>query len=75
MTPAYASPQMLEGRAPTPSDDVFALAIVAHELLTGQHPFDYQPRGRSPTACAEVRAVARIVPLAEKSPTSRVFRR
>jgi serine/threonine protein kinase len=43
MTPAYASPQMLEGRAPTPSDDVFALAVVAHELLTGQHPFDYHP--------------------------------
>ena len=43
MTPAYASPQMLEGRAPAPSDDVFALAIVAHELLTGQHPFDHGP--------------------------------
>lgn len=39
MTPAYASPQMLAGERPHPSDDVFALAIVAQELLTGRHPF------------------------------------
>jgi serine/threonine protein kinase len=43
MTPAYASPEMLAGREPTPSDDVFALAIVAFELLTGRHPFDLEP--------------------------------
>ncbi len=42
MTPAYASPSMLDGRDPTPADDVFALAIVSYELLTGRHPFDYQ---------------------------------
>ncbi len=75
MTPAYASPQMLEGRVPAPCDDVFALAVVAHELLTGQHPFDYGPADAASPACAEARAAARIVPLAEKGPTSRVFRR
>jgi serine/threonine protein kinase len=42
MTPAYASPQVQEGSDPTPCDDVFALAIVAFELLTGRHPFDYE---------------------------------
>jgi len=42
MTPAYASPQMQEGKDPAPCDDVFALAIVAFELLTGRHPFDYE---------------------------------
>jgi serine/threonine protein kinase len=42
MTPAYASPEVLDGKDPTPPDDVFALAIVAYELLTGRHPFDYQ---------------------------------
>ena len=42
MTPAYASPQVQEGKDPTPCDDVFALAIVAFELLTGRHPFDYE---------------------------------
>ena len=43
MTPAYASPQMLAGEHPSPSDDVFSLAILCHELLTGRHPFDQQP--------------------------------
>lgn len=39
ITPAYASAEMLEGEAPEPADDVYALACVAHELLTGRHPF------------------------------------
>jgi formylglycine-generating enzyme required for sulfatase activity/predicted Ser/Thr protein kinase len=40
LTPLYASPEMLELRGPDPRDDVYALACIAHELLTGQHPFD-----------------------------------
>ena len=40
LTPLYASPEMLEQRGPDPRDDVYALACIAHEILTGQHPFD-----------------------------------
>ena len=40
LTPLYASPEMLEQSTPDPRDDVYALACIAHELLTGQHPFD-----------------------------------
>jgi len=39
-TPAYASPEVLGSQLPEPSDDVFSLACVAYELLTGRHPFD-----------------------------------
>jgi len=39
MTPAYASPEMLEKRHPTPQDDLFALGCIAYELLAGRHPF------------------------------------
>jgi hypothetical protein len=40
LTPAYASPEMLEHREPDPRDDIYALACITYELLTGRHPFN-----------------------------------
>jgi hypothetical protein len=40
LTPAYASPEMLENREPDPRDDVYALGCITYELLTGRHPFN-----------------------------------
>ncbi|MFC7516426.1 protein kinase [Herbaspirillum sp. GCM10030257] len=40
LTPAYASAEMLERKEPDPRDDIYALACIAYELLTGKHPFD-----------------------------------
>jgi serine/threonine protein kinase len=40
LTPAYASCEMLDGETPEPRDDIFALACIAYELLTGSHPFN-----------------------------------
>ncbi|VAW69024.1 Serine/threonine protein kinase [hydrothermal vent metagenome] len=40
MTPAYASLEMLQYKPPTPSDDVFAAAVIAYELFTGTHPYN-----------------------------------
>jgi formylglycine-generating enzyme required for sulfatase activity len=40
MTPSYASPEMLERKAPDPRDDVYAFACIAYEVLTGKHPFE-----------------------------------
>ncbi|MDH5389117.1 MAG: bifunctional serine/threonine-protein kinase/formylglycine-generating enzyme family protein [Gammaproteobacteria bacterium] len=39
LTPAYATVEMFEGRDPAPSDDIYALACVTVQLLTGKHPF------------------------------------
>ncbi len=38
-TPCYASPDVLTGKPPNERDDVFSLACVSYEVLTGRHPF------------------------------------
>ncbi len=35
----YAAPEALSGAAPSTAEDVFALGIVAYELVSGTHPF------------------------------------
>jgi len=40
ITPAYASLEMINRDPPDASDDVYAAAIIAYELLTGKHPYD-----------------------------------
>ena len=43
MTPAYASPEMFEKQSPDPCDDIYALACVSYELLSGKHPYQRMP--------------------------------
>lgn len=40
LTMSYASPEMIRSESPHPSDDIYALGIIACELLGGFHPFD-----------------------------------
>ena len=40
VTPRYASPEMCEGHDPKPIDDIYALACIAYECLSGNDPFD-----------------------------------
>jgi protein kinase-like protein len=42
-TLAYMAPEQLRGEEPHPAWDVWALAIVTYELLTGAHPFARHP--------------------------------
>lgn len=39
LTLRYASPEMISGESPHPSDDIFSLGIIACELFSQQHPF------------------------------------
>jgi serine/threonine protein kinase len=43
LTPAYASPEMIEGERRDPRDDVYGLGCVIFQLLAGRHPFDRRP--------------------------------
>jgi eukaryotic-like serine/threonine-protein kinase len=48
-SPAFASPEQLRGdRAIGPASDVFSLAVVGYELLTGERPFSGGP-GQPPS--------------------------
>ncbi len=52
VTVRYASPEMVAGHEPEPADDVYALACIAYEVMSGTHPFGRQsdPRARDPKA-------------------------
>lgn len=53
LTPAYAGCEVIEGEDPEPRDDVYAIACVAYELITGTHPFS----GLSATQAENARLV------------------
>jgi serine/threonine protein kinase len=63
-TLAYMSPEQLAGGKPAPAWDVWGLAIIAYEMLSGAHPFGTAAGGGGmPIAKAvPIRSVARDLP-------------
>jgi len=43
-TPAYASPEQIQGQHITTASDIYSLGAVFYELLTGAKPFDFEDK-------------------------------
>jgi serine/threonine protein kinase len=67
-TPEFMSPEQAQGRTLTPSSDIYSLAVILYELLTGKLPFD----ARTPIEFLQLHVTARPIPLNERVP-GRVF--
>src|SRR5262245_39500804 len=47
-TPAYMSPEHIQGEVPGPPSDVYQLALILYEMLSGRYPFGFS-NGEMPT--------------------------
>ena len=62
LSPAYAAPEQLRGATDlTPAADVFSLAVVGYELLTGERPFSAGP-GQAPQGWTVRRGLRELNP-------------
>lgn len=48
-TPLYMSPEQIRMQEVTPASDVYALGVIAYQMLTGKFPFNPKDRAELPT--------------------------
>ncbi len=60
LTPTYATVEMFEGVDPDPRDDIYALAIMAYQLLTGKHPYGKQSAPKAMEAKLQPEYVSKV---------------
>jgi serine/threonine protein kinase/formylglycine-generating enzyme required for sulfatase activity/cephalosporin-C deacetylase-like acetyl esterase len=63
-TPAYMSPEQLEGRPATPASDIYAFGLLIYEMVTGARPFE----GDTPVSAALKRLSERPIPPRKLAP-------
>jgi eukaryotic-like serine/threonine-protein kinase len=58
-TPEFMSPEQAQGRILTPASDIYSLAVILYELLTGKLPFN----ARTPVEFLQLHVTAQPIPL------------
>jgi len=61
-TPEFMSPEQAQGRTLTPASDIYSLAVILYELLTGKLPFD----ARTPIEFLSLHVTAPPIPLGQR---------
>ena len=61
-TPEFMSPEQAQGRTLTPASDIYSLAVILYELLTGKLPFD----ARTPVEFLQLHVTAKPIPIDQR---------
>ena len=63
-TPEFMSPEQAQGQALTPASDIYSLAVILYEVLTGKLPFD----AKNPMEYIQLHVTAKPKPISERVP-------
>ena len=63
-TPEFMSPEQAQGKTLTPASDIYSLATILYEVLTGKLPFD----AKSAMDYIQLHVMAKPIPLSERVP-------
>ncbi len=63
-TPEFMSPEQAQGKTLGPSSDIYSLAVILYEVLTGKLPFD----AKTPMEYIQLHVTMPPIPLAERAP-------
>jgi serine/threonine protein kinase len=63
-TPEFMSPEQAQGKVLTPGSDIYSLAVILYEVLTGKLPFD----SKSPMEYIQHHVTAKPIPLSQRVP-------
>lgn len=63
-TPEFMSPEQAQGKMLTPASDIYSLAVILYEVLTGKLPFD----AKTPMEHIQLHVTAKPTPIGERVP-------